>query len=247
MSHFHDYFHGLGFAHSSLLVVNSIHGAVRSSYNRKERKTRLGFCIKGKTWNRVAAEAVTELDRCTCKSKSKPYRFDANTVKLMAIQWFNRGYCKHLVLKSCVGELCCHIGPKPISEKQPIPKDNRGTESLPLRKDMTHTPLIKSQFTRSSPQVAPLQQNISHPQSQLVWVIATVICLTVLMGLVREAAMGGKERGASERRRQIWLRRHGPSWKAANNTPERRSQLLKNTLWDFKSPKSLWSKSQTCC
>lgn len=45
--------------------------------------------------------------------------------------------------KDLFGKRRCHICLKPILEKQPVPKDNRGTESLPLRKDMTHTPLNK--------------------------------------------------------------------------------------------------------
>lgn len=38
-----------------------------------------------------------------------------------------------------IEKLCCHTCLKPISEKQAVPKDNRGAESPLLRRDMTHT------------------------------------------------------------------------------------------------------------
>lgn len=128
--------------------------------------------------------------------------------------------------KDVLGKLCCHICPEPISEKQPVPKDNKGTESLPLRKDMSHTPFNKITIHPFITSVALLQRNISHPQSQLAWVIVTVISLTVLMGLMKEAVKGGEERGETERRKQRWLQWQWPSWHAAGNSAAYRALAL---------------------
>lgn len=114
-----------------------------------------------------AVNVVTELDRCLCESASWHGRINADTIVLTAIQWFKKG----LFRKSGTKKLCWGIvlpyRPQAYLEKTAIPKDNLGTESLPLEKDMTHTLFNKITIHPFITSVAPLRQNISLPQSQL--------------------------------------------------------------------------------
>lgn len=77
------------------------------------------------------------------------------------------------------------------------------------------------------------------------------------MGLMKEAVKGGEDREETERETMMTVmtvailasRRNfgGLSCISTNDTPERGSPLLKNTLLDFKNPQMFRSKSQTCC
>lgn len=64
-------------------------------------------------------------------------------------------------------EKMCYMCLKPIYKKQPVPKDNRGTASFPLRKEMTHNHFNKITIHPFITSDSPLPWNISHPQSQL--------------------------------------------------------------------------------